>query len=224
MAITYHRDLVQGSDEWHAARCGMITASEMSLLVTGKTLKPAANEKQRAHLYELAAQRITRYVEPSYVSDDMLRGHEDEAEARILYAEHYAPVREVGFVTNDAFGFTLGCSPDGLVGDDGQIEIKSRRQKGQIETILGLGVPADYTLQVQTALLVTGRAWLDFISYSGGLPMWVCRVRPDAEIQEAILEASGAAEKAIAKMVSDFKSKSRGLIPTERRVEQEMVV
>ncbi len=223
MTITYHPDVVQGSEEWVAMRCGLITASEMHLLLT-PTLRRADNDKQRAHLYELAAQRITQHVEPHYVSEDMLRGHTDEVEARILYAEHYAPVREVGFVTNDSFGFTLGCSPDGLVGDDGQIEIKSRRQKGQIETILGLGVPAGYMLQIQTALLVTGRAWLDFISYSGGLPMVVCKVWPDAEIQAAILEAAGAAEKAISKMVADFKVKSRGLIPTERRVEQEMVV
>lgn len=223
MTITYHPDVVQGSEEWVAMRCGLITASEMHLLLT-PTLRRADNDKQRAHLYELAAQRITQHVEPHYVSEDMLRGHTDEVEARILYAEHYAPVREVGFVTNDSFGFTLGCSPDGLVGDDGQIEIKSRRQKCQIETILGLGVPAGYMPQIQTALLVTGRAWLDFISYSGGLPMVVCKVRPDAEIQAAILEAAGAAEKAISKMVADFKVKSRGLIPTERRVEQEMVV
>lgn len=224
MTITYHRDLIQGSDEWRAARCGLITASEMHLLITEKRLTPADNDKQRAHLYEQAAQRITRHVEPHYVSDDMLRGHEEEVEARILYAEHYAPVREVGFVTNDSFGFTLGCSPDGLVGDDGMIECKSRRQRFQIETILGLGVPAGYMLQIQTALLVTGRAWLDFISYSGGLPMVVCKVRPDAEIQAAILKAAGAAEKAISKMVADFKVKSRGMIPTERRVEQEMMV
>ena len=137
MTITCHRDLIQGSDEWKAARCGLLTASEMKLIVTpppepdarikkdGQPYKQrewnpvADNDKCRAHLYELLAQRITGYVEPQYISDDMLRGQEEEVYARALYAEHYAPVEEVGFITNDELGFTLGFSPDGLVGDDG---------------------------------------------------------------------------------------------------------
>ena len=133
--IRYHRNLVQGSDEWLAARCGMLTASEMKLILT-PNLKIAANEKERAHLYELLAQRVTGYVEPAFVSDDMLRGQEDEVEARILYAENFAPVEEVGFITNDWLGFQIGFSPDGLVGDDGLIECKSRRQKFQVETVI----------------------------------------------------------------------------------------
>lgn len=221
MTITYHRDLIQGSDEWRAARCGLITASEMKLLMT-PTLKPARNDKQRAHIAELAAQRITRYVEPQYVGDDQLRGHEDEVEARALYAKHHAPVEEMGFITNDAWGFTLGCSPDGLVGDDGLIECKSRRQKYQVETIVSGEVPADYALQIQTALLVTGREWLDFVSYSGGLPMFTIRCKTDLAIQEAIIDVCEEAEAAIALMVGRFITASNGLIPTERRIEQEM--
>lgn len=78
----YH-DLVQGSDEWRAARCGLLTASEMHHIIT-PTMKPAKNEKMRAHAYELLAQRLTGYVEPSYISDDMLRGDDDEIDARRL--------------------------------------------------------------------------------------------------------------------------------------------
>lgn len=221
MSITYHRDLVQGSDEWRAARCGLITASEMHLLLT-TSLKIASNDKQRTHVYELAAQRISRYVEPSFISDDMLRGHEDEVEARALYAKHHSPVEECGFVTNDEWGFTLGCSPDGLVGDCGMVECKSRRQKYQVATVVSGKLPAEYALQVQTALLVTGRNWCDFVSYSGGLPMVVLRVLPDAEVQEAIIKAATLAEHDIAVTVSDFLRLSRGMLPTERRIEQEM--
>jgi hypothetical protein len=93
--ITYHRDLIQGSDKWLEARRGLLTASEMKLIVT-PTLKAASNDRERAHLYEMLAQRITGYVEPHYVGDDMLRGHEDEVEARILYAQKYAPVADMG--------------------------------------------------------------------------------------------------------------------------------
>jgi len=226
MTITYHRDLVQGSDEWHAARCGMLTASEMRLIIT-PTLKVASNEKERAHLFELLAQRVTGYVEPSYVSDDMLRGREDEIEARALYAERYAPVEECGFVVNDRWGFRLGYSPDGLIGADGLIECKSRRQKYQVETIVSGVMPDDYMIQAQTGMLVAERQWLDFVSYSGGLPMATIRVYPDVRIQEAILVAAESFEERLSVRLKQYREALAGkarLIPTERRVEQEMVV
>mgnify|MGYP000683368648 CR=1 FL=1 len=117
MTIVYHDELIQGSDEWLAARCGLLTASEVKLILT-PTLKVANNDKVRAHIWELAAQRISGFVEPQYVSDAMLRGHDDEIEARNLYSQNYAEVEETGFVTNDQWGFVLGASPDGLVGED----------------------------------------------------------------------------------------------------------
>ena len=187
--IRYHFDIEQGSEEWHALRCGILTASEMKFIVT-PTLKPASNDKERAHLFELLGQRITQHTEPRYISDDMLRGHEDEIEARIRYAENFAPVTECGFVTNDDHGFVIGYSPDGLVDYDGLIECKSRRQKYQVETILADRVPEEYMLQIQTGLLVTRRKWLDFVSYCAGLPMFIKRVFPDARYQEAIIAAA----------------------------------
>ena len=225
VAPTIHADLLQGSDEWLQARCGILTASEMKLIIT-PTLKAAKNDKASAHLYELLAQRITGYVEPRYISDDMLRGQQDEIEARMLYAKHYAPVDEVGFITNDKWGFTLGYSPDGLVGDDGLIEVKSRRQKFQAETIISGAVPEDYRIQIQTGLLVSGRKWCDFISYCGGMPMVTIRVEADADMQAAIVEAATAFEKALAKQMADYRTSLNGsrLIPTQRRIEQEMFV
>lgn len=226
MTITYHTDLFQGSAEWSAARCGLLTSSEMKLILT-PTLKVASNDKERAHLYELMAQRITRYVEPSYISEDMLRGINDEAEAATIYAEHYAPVVEAGFITNDSFGFTIGYSPDRLVGDDGLLECKSRRQKFQIETIVSGEVPQEYVLQLQTGLLVSGRKWIDFISYSGGLPMVTIRVLPDPLIQAAIVTAATEFEARLTAKLAAYngalKSNAR-LIPTERKIEQEMYI
>lgn len=221
-----HTSYIQGSDEWYAARCGLLTASEMKLIIT-PTLKIADNDKSRAHMYELLAQRITSYVEPSYIGDDMLRGMEDELLARQLYAENFAPVEEVGFVTNDRWGFTLGCSPDGLVGADGMLEIKSRRQKFQVGTIIDGLMPDDYAIQVQTELLVTQREWCDFVSYSGGLPMIPIRVYPDPKVQEAIVAAAAAFEAKIADKLIAYKfaiETNKKLLPTERRIEQEMFV
>ena len=226
MTITYHNDLIQGSDEWHAARCGLLTASEVKLILT-PTLKVANNDKTRAHVWELLAQRLTRYVEPSYIGDAMLRGWRDEILARDLYSQHYAPVTEVGFITNDHWGFTLGYSPDGLVGNDGLIECKSRAQKFQIQTIAEDEVPGEFMLQLQTGLLVTGRKWVDFISYSGGLPMFVKRVLPDRFMQEAIIDAATAFELTLADKMLFYNAgllEMPVVIETERHVEQEMMV
>jgi predicted phage-related endonuclease len=230
MTITYHDDLIQGSDEWHAARCGLLTSSEIKLILT-PTLKIADNVKTRAHLWELAAQRITQYVEPQYISDSMLRGHEDEILARALYSERYAEATETGFVTNDQWGFTLGCSPDGVVGDEGMIECKSRCQKYQVQTIVEeytnvSPIPDEYWLQVQAGMMILGRKWCDFVSYSGGLPMAVVRVEPCAKTQDAIIEAATKFEAGIRSAINDFHEavKARGYHPTERRIEEEMVI
>lgn len=223
--INYHMELEQGSPEWLAARCGLLTASEMKLILT-PTGRIADNDKCRAHMWELMAQRITGYVEPHYISDDMLRGKMDEILARELYEQNYGEVDEVGFVTEDKWGFTLGYSPDGLVGMDGLIEIKSRRQRFQAETIASLEMPSDYMLQIQTGLLVTGRKWCDFLSYCGGMHMIVLRILPDLDIQESIIKAAAAFEAKMEDKLEQYQRSLRShvrLIPTERVVEQEMV-
>lgn len=229
MTITYHPDVTQGSQEWFDLRCGRLTASEMKLIVT-PTLKVASNEKERAHLYTLLGQRMAGYVEASFLGDDMLRGYEDEIDAKAAYARHYAPVDDCGFITNDDLGFTIGYSPDGLVGDDGLIEVKSRRHKFQVETILqnvATGtVPDDFLIQVQTGLWVTKRKWLDFISYSAGLPMATVRIYPDPRVQEAIIAAATAFEArlsdAVTKLTGILETPGLRFLQTERRVDQEL--
>lgn len=228
-SITTYPQMVQGSSAWHQVRCGLLTASEFDRILT-PTLKIADNPKSRAHLWEIAAQRISSYVEPQYISDSMLRGHEDEIIAAELYGKTIAPVQECGFVTNDRWGFTLGCSPDRLVGDDGMIEVKSRCQKYQVQTLcehLEEGtIPEEYALQIQGELLVTGRQWCDFISYCGGLPMITIRVLPDPDMQAAIVNAAAKFEARINEAVATWTAAQEDprLIPTERRIEQEMFV
>lgn len=226
--ITIKTDLVQGSEEWLQARLGLLTASEMKLIISPKMLRPAKNDKSRAHLYELLAQRLSGYIEPHYIGDDMLRGREEEELAREVYEEQYAPVSQVGFITNSRWGFTLGYSPDGLVGDDGLIEAKSRRQKYQVETIVADEMPEDYIIQVQAGLLVSERRWCDFISYCGGMPMFTKRIYPDADVQGAIVEAATAFEADLSSKRTEYEMRliaaADRLIPTERVVEQEITI
>ena len=226
MPVKYHQDLIQGSDDWLAARCGLLTASEMKLIISPAKLAYANNDKERAHLYDLLSQRITKYVEPAYISSDMLRGLDDEIDAKHLYEKHYSKVQDMGFITNDKWGFTLGYSPDGLIGNDGAIEIKGRRQKYQVETILSGKMPDDYLIQVQTGFLVSERKWCDFISYCGGMPMLVLRVYPDQKVMDAILEAAKIFHDKLTKAEKEYSAWIEGqgdkLIKTERRIIEEI--
>lgn len=229
--LVMHDQFEQGSQRWLDARCGLMTASEVKLILNpppkvetrvktnGEPYKQrewnvvADDDACRKHLFELAAQRITRFVEPVFQSFDMIRGQADEAEARALYAERFGPVREVGFITNDKWGFTLGYSPDGLPEDEsegrGAIECKSRKQKYQVQTVVEYAltgaIPAEFVMQHQTGMLVAELQWIDFVSYSEKLPMSVIRVHPDDVIQAAILEAAEAAEAKISKIISTYQ-------------------
>lgn len=231
MGITYRHDLIQKTDEWLDARRGLITASTIKHIMT-PTGKTSNNDKTRAHLYDLAAQRISGHIEAAFVSDDMLRGELDEVEAVKLYATHVAPVQECGLVYNDDLGFQIAYSPDGLVGDDGLIEIKSRRQKYHVQTIIehaadGATIPDEYVLQCQSALMITGRKWLDFLSYCGGMPMVPIRIYPDPIWHEKIAEAITAAETRVKEIVASYHAaidRQSVVIETERVEHGDMMI
>jgi len=211
-------DFDQGSDEWHDARRGIVTASAVGQLLTSSGTV-ARNETSRALTNLLVAERITGYTDPTYVSADMERGKYDEPIARDHYSEHMAPVTHVGFMVREEFGFKLGYSPDGLVGDDGLIEIKSRRQKKHLETILIDNVPAENMAQIQCGLLVSRRKWCDYVSWCGGMPMWTIRVTPNRHWQEAILEAVAAFEETATTMIARYENTTCGLPETERTLD-----
>src|SRR5699024_7252080 len=118
MSVKVYKNLEQGSDEWLEARRGLVTASTVGQLITPSTLRIAANDKSRALRDTLIAERITGWVEPVYVSADMMRGQDDEPVARDLYREHYAEVAEVGFLVREETTWRLGFSPDGFIGSE----------------------------------------------------------------------------------------------------------
>jgi len=217
-------DLIQGSDAWHDQRRGIVTASVVGKLVTPATVKTANNDESRGLTALLAAERITGYTEPTYVSDDMLRGIEDEPRAVDVYGKHYAEVTTVGFMIRDDWGFKIGYSPDGLVGDDGLIEVKSRRQKKHLQTILADEAPSENMAQLQCALLVSGREWIDYVSFSGGMALWVKRVYPDPKWFGAIVAAVDTFEKTAAGMLAAYEAATAGLPTTERINLDEMVI
>lgn len=176
----------------------------------------ADNETSRNLTATLVAERVAGWSESRPMTSDMWRGVEHEPIARAAYSEHYAEATEVGFMVRNDWGFSIGYSPDGLVGDDGLIEIKCPRAKTHLATILADEVPAHYMAQLQCGLLVSGREWIDFVSFVGGMPLWRKRVYPDTAWFAAIEEAVTTFETNAARMVADYETATAGLAITER--------
>jgi len=214
MTLTIH-DVEQGSQEWLDLRCGLLTASTIGKLLT-PTGKLADNDTARGLMQTLIAERISGHVEYVHPSFDMQRGTLDEPYAREMYAEHYASVEEVGFATLDINGHALGASPDGLVGAEGGIEIKSRVPKVQLRTFLENRVPTANLAQVHGCLYVFDREWWDYVSYSGGWPLFVKRVYRDAEWDAAIVAALNAYEQQAADTIAAYTTATAGKPVAER--------
>lgn len=183
-------------------------------------LEPADNDTSRNLTALLLAERITGWTEPTFTTDDMWRGIESEPIARERYAEVSAVrVTEVGFMVRELpDGHRLGFSPDGLVGDDGLIEVKSPRAKTHIRTIISGEIPPRHMPQIQAGLLVSGRNWLDFISFHGGLPMFVKRVRPNPQWFRVIEEAVARFETTASELQAKYQANAKGLPSTDRLV------
>lgn len=180
MSLTIYdsESVPQGSDEWLQARAGIVTASTVGKLLTS-TGKVANNDTSRALTETLVAERLTGHVEYVHPTAAMLRGQLEEPYARAAYAEHYNPVQEVGFYRLETEQFTAGYSPDGVVGDDGLLEIKTRIPRIHLRTILEDRVPPANMAQLQMGLYVTDHDWIDYLSWSPDMKMWVKRVYPD---------------------------------------------
>ena len=208
-------DVEQRSEEWFQARAGIVTASVVGKLLT-PTLRVADNDTARGIIAGLVAERITGRVEETYTNADMMRGVLAEPFARDIYSTHYTQAVEAGFMVREEADWRLGYSPDGLVGDEGLLEVKAPRAKGHISTILADEVPSFYMPQLQAGLLVTGRDWIDFCSYTSGLPLFVKRIYPDPKWFNAITAACIQFEQNTAALVDRYNTAATGLHPTER--------
>lgn len=217
MTLQIFEELEQGSPEWLDERCGILTASNVGKLLTPK-LQVADNETSRGLTETLVAERLTLHVDYVHPSFDMQLGTLNEPLARDLYREQCSPVDEIGFAIREINGLSLGASPDGLVGENGGLEIKSRRPKTHLRTILTNTVPAENMAQIQACMLVLDRDWWDYLSYSGGWPIHVIRVYPDHTYQDAIIAALTAFEANAEQMCADYR-KYVGDAPIAPRVD-----
>jgi hypothetical protein len=173
----------QSTPEWYAARLGIPTASRFK-----DVLAKGEGKTRKRYMLDLAGERLTGDPCEGYTNAHMERGKVMEDEARDLYMFMTdAECRCVGFVRNG----DKGASPDSLIGDKGMLEIKTKLPALQIECILADKLPSEHVAQVQGALWVAEREWLDFVSYWPRLPLFVKRVyRDEPYIQNLAAEVA----------------------------------
>lgn len=179
----------QGEQDWKSARLGVVTASEIDALVSPEW-KVRTGDGPRSYLCAKVAERILGFAPEggSWASDQGVL-MEKTAVPWFEFAND-VKVRRVGFCVSDD-GF-FGCSPDGLIGEDGGIELKCPQGEAHVQYLLGGEVPKKYRAQVQFSMFVTGRPWWKFVSYSSYLPKLVLHVEADPVAHAAFRTALDA--------------------------------
>jgi putative phage-type endonuclease len=203
-------DLIQGSPEWFAARLGRVTASRVADVIA-KT-KTGWGASRANYAAQLVAERLTGEVGDKFTNAAMQWGTDTEPHARAAYEFiHGHDVRLVGFVPHPSIEMA-GASPDGLVGDDGLVEIKCPNTATHIETLLGSSVPGKYIAQMQWQMACTGRAWCDFVSFDPRLPesmrLFVRHADRDnayiASLEKMIVEFLGEVDDTIRRLTAAY--------------------
>jgi len=191
----------QGSIEWHQQRLGRVTASRVADVIA-KT-KSGYSTSRDNYMAQLVCERMTGTVAESFSNAAMVHGTETEPLARAAYEAHAdVLVDEVAMINHPTIE-AAGASPDGLVGDVGQLEIKCPNTATHIDTLLSQTVPGKYNTQMQWQMACTGREWCDFVSFDPRLPtelqLFVKRVPRDAayiamleeEVKKFLVELDG---------------------------------
>jgi putative phage-type endonuclease len=189
-------EVEQGSPEWHELRSTRFTASSFYKMFLKENTKTYQN-----FINEVVFARLTGEVEEGYTNDFMRRGIEVEPQAIEQYElDSFNKVHRVGFIS---YSDWIGCSPDGLIGTDGMIQIKCPKATTLME-YYGGEVPNDYYIQMQGELFVTGRAWSIFYVYHPKLKPYEIKVDRDEEmisqIHEKLSECIKEAKRRIDKL------------------------
>lgn len=204
-------EIVQGTPEWAAIRCGKATASRIADIIA-KT-KTGYSASRANYAAQLIAERLTGEVAESFSNAAMKHGTETEPEARTAYEFRAGvDVAQVGFIEHPHISLS-GASPDGLVGSDGLLELKCPQSATHIDTLLGQSVPGKYITQMQWQMACSGRQWCDFASYDPRLPesmrLFVKRVHRDdvmiADLERAVVEFLVEVDRKVADLTALYE-------------------
>ena len=180
------RPVEQNSVWWEMARAGIPTASEFGNILTPK-FQPRTGEMVESYLALKLSERWTETPAPTKVVLAMDFGHILEEKAKPYYTLMFnEEITSCGFATTD--DGKIGCSPDGLIGADGGIEIKCPEAKNHVKYLMAGKLPDDYVLQVHGSMFVTGRSFWKFMSYRKDFPAYVTMIERDEKINSVIEE------------------------------------
>lgn len=199
-------EMEQRSEEWHAIRKGKMTASEATTI--------AANGKGlETYIHKIVVSKITEKEQSTFKGNNHTdRGHELEPEGRIAYEiARDVTVRQVGFIEMDEY---VGCSPDGLVGEDGGIEIKCPDDVKFFKLLIGDEKPdEEYIWQCQMFLLVTGREWIDLYFYNPNFTesMIIVRIVRENWRQEKLILGIAKGKKLIQNLHEKYEGRTKAL-------------
>lgn len=208
-----YRDIEQGSDEWFQVRAGIPTASEFS-----KILAKGAGKTRRSYMLKLAGEILTGEPAENFSTTHTRRGHEQEPLARTLYGfAKGLPVEQVGFIRNG----DQGASPDGLIGDDGGLEIKTKLPHLHLEVLLADEVPNEHMAQIDGLLWISEREWWDFMSYCPRMEPFVKRVYRNEERIKTLANAVDAFNAELHEIVEQARAKQGVSIELPREHEHE---
>ena len=201
--------MIQGTEEWFAARCGKVTASRIAdVMAKGRGNAPSATRAN--YVAELVAERLSGTPAEGFKSAAMDWGTETEPQARAMYEFVTGrAVTEVGFVPHPTVDMA-GASPDGLVGADGLVEIKCPNTATHIATLTGGAIKDWYVKQMYWQMACTGRQWCDFVSFDPRMPpemqIHITRLNADpviiAEITEAVTSFLAEVDETVATLTS----------------------
>lgn len=183
-----HREYMQGSAEWMLAHTGIPTASQFHNLVTGIKFDVREGDMPKSYLCSKLAEAWIGGPMPGFSTWDTEQGNFRETEAIPWFEfDRGITVDKVGFITTD--DGQIGCSPDGLIGEDSGIEVKCPSPAVHIRYLTEKRLPPIYSAQVHGSMLVTGRPRWTFLSYHRKMPALVLEIERDEEIQEKLQEA-----------------------------------
>jgi len=197
--MIYHYDIQQGTDEWHEIKKGKMSASHAQAIGNnGKGLD--------TYIYQLATELFSQAERDNYTNKDMERGNELEPIARQLYEKvNNVKVIQVGFVEMNKYA---GCSPDGLVGEDGLLEIKCPNDVNYFKFLIGESkTDPGWEWQIQMQLLITERKWCDLLYYNPnfkGKEGKIKRIFPDQEKQEKLITGLKAGEEKLKDLINKY--------------------
>lgn len=197
--LPQHLQTGEANPDWLALRAGKFTGSDFVIMLgNGETKRKMILEKATEHILGKPCNK------DHYTNSDMLRGIELEPIARQLYIqETFNEVEEVGFIEKDEY---CGCSPDGLVGDNGLIEIKCPKDTVFVEQKISGKIKLDYYIQIQYNMYISERKWCDYIAYNENFPLLIKRYERDEECIKKIETALQDGIEKVKEIINNFNN------------------